>query len=268
MGSPNRRKKFNHVAQVSRHRCDYFDSLSTKGYLLLSTWDSFEPSMQHSDDWAAWRCIMQQLEAVWWCGWGQARDTHLLAYSRRASNFGVFGRAHLQIEPGPPSPFHCAAPFAEEGWDVCCNSHACTSCTQTGKPSSEGRHNLIVCSHRTLSEGSDDSVLIPFHSLDVLGFIAVQRAARPSSWDHPVCRTLDVSGIVFPSRSRHDDATWDMGICMIGRPPKLDKTMKSLPVRLVNCGSERDDNHTDDGQSCGEVTKATSARIDLDRMRP
>lgn len=55
---------------------------------------------------------------------------------------------------------------------------------------------------------------------------------------------------------------------MIGRPPKLDKTMKSFPVRLVNCESERDDNHTEDGQSCGEVTKATSARIDLDLMRP
>ena len=106
-------KKFNHVARLSRHRCDYSESLSREFDQRISGIGnggtrSNPPSDtrmigRHRD--AACSNLKQHL--VVWVGGNQ--ETRSSAYSRRASTFGVFGRAHLQIESAPLSPSHCAA---------------------------------------------------------------------------------------------------------------------------------------------------------------
>lgn len=176
MGSSNRRRNsimWLDLVATGVTILSHFRESLTKGYLVLPTGGSFEPSIRHSNDWLAWRCCMQQHEAA--CGGVGGGPALRLAHCLLTQSLN---RSGFSDEPTCKSSLHlrlrsiavCGALW-EEGWEACCTLHTCTYCTQPGSPSSEGQHNLIVRSHLTLSEVSCDSLLDLFHSLDVLGLL-------------------------------------------------------------------------------------------------
>lgn len=165
MGSSNRRRNsimWLKLVATGVTVLSPFQERSTKGYLVLRTGGSFEPSMRHLNDWPAWRCIMQlEAASIWWCGWGHSKETRPSAYSPQSLNLSGFSDEPTCRSSSSSVSVPLCGALGEEAGGPAPPLHACTYCTQTGSPSSEGQQNLIARSHHTLNEGSCDSVLDP-----------------------------------------------------------------------------------------------------------
>lgn len=138
----------------------------------------------------------------------------------------------------------------------------------------EGQSNMIVRFRPTLNNGSFGSsevLLLEFERPKPFGSLE-KMVACPPSRSSPVCRTARFSGNMDQAGA---GTSMQPGRCVPwtyflhdSQTANARHNIDEFPVRLVKYGSNLDNNHTDHGESCGEATKATRARIELDRMRP
>lgn len=159
---------------------------------------------------------------VWVGGGGrQQEETRFCLLTAEPQSFRVSARAHPAGRFFSSSSFRYAALWVRRAGRPALCMHVPTT-PRTSSPSSRGQPNVISRFHLTLSKGSCHSSRAHFHELEIWGVIAGFKRLLVHNLEATRCVDSGCLREFDPSRSRHVDATWEVSLCMIARPPKLD----------------------------------------------